>query len=116
VKEKFLGTTSGVTLNELLIAMMEIIKKDDDDNYRKDGKGNYRIQSGYGMSREEFTNVVKILQTMIAEGLGDYSFELIEKLSKVTPQASSTKMFADFINAIGGAVTEGMTVDQRQQA
>jgi hypothetical protein len=116
VIEEYLGTTSGVTVKELITAMMETVKKDSDDNYRKDGKGNYKNSSGYGMSNEEFTNFVKLLQSMIAEGLGDYSFELIEKLSKVTPQASSTKMFADFINAIGGAVTEGMTVDERQQA
>ena len=116
MKEKFLGTTSGVTLKELFIAMMEIVKKDDDDNYKKDGKGNYKIYSGYGMSREEFTYVVKLLNTMIAEGFEDYSFELIEELSKATSQASPTEMFANFINAMGGAVTEGMTVDERQRA
>lgn len=116
MKEEFLGTTSGVAPNELFTAMMGIVKKDDDDNYKKDGKGNYRIYSGYGLSNEEFTNIVKLVHSMIAEGFGDYSFELIEKLGQAAFQASPTDMFADFINVIGGAVKEGMTVDQRQQA
>ncbi len=112
-----MGTTSGVAVNELLTGMMGIVKKDDDGNYKKEkGTGNYRIPSGYGMSNEEFTNVVKLLHSFVAEGFGDYSFELIEELSKVSLQASPTKMFADFINAIGGAVEEGMTVDERQKA
>ena len=46
------------------------------------------------------------LHSIIAEGFGDYSFELMEELSKPILQASPTKMFADFINAIGGAVTK----------
>jgi hypothetical protein len=111
------GRTSGVTFNEFLTAMMGIVKKDDDDNYKKEkGTGNYKIYSGYGLSNEEFTNIVKLLYNMIAEGFGDYSFELIEKLGQAAFQASPTDMFANFINAIGGAVTEGMTVDERQQA
>jgi hypothetical protein len=110
------GRTSGVTFNEFLTAMMGIVKKDDDDNYKKDGKGNYKIPSGYGLNKEEFTNIVKLINSFVAEGFGDYSFELIEKLGQAAFQASPTDMFANFINAIGGAVTEGMTVDQRQQA
>lgn len=117
MKEKFLGTTSGVAVSELFTAMMGIVKQDDDGNYKKEkGTGNYRIYSGYGLSNEEFTNIVKLLHSMIAEGFGDYSFELIEKLGQAAFQASPTDMFADFINAIGGAVKEGMTVDERQQA
>lgn len=111
-----MGRTSGVTFNEFLTAMMGIVKKDDDDNYKKDGKGNYKIPSGYGLNKEEFTNIVKLINSFVAEGFGDYSFELIEKLGQAAFQASPTDMFANFINAMGGAVTEGMTVDQRQQA
>lgn len=111
-----MGRTSGVTFNEFLTAMMGIVKKDDDDNYKKDGKGNYKIPSGYGLNKEEFTNIVKLINSFVAEGFGDYSFELIEKLGQAAFQASPTDMFANFINAIGGAVTEDMTVDERQQA
>jgi hypothetical protein len=117
LKEEFVGRTSGVTPNELFAAMMGIVKKDDDDNYKTEkGTGNYKIPSGYGLSNEEFTNIVKLVYGMIAEGFGDYSFELIEEIGQAGFQADPAKMFADFMNAIGGAVKEGMTVEQRQRA